>query len=201
MLSFNEVIRKLLEHIELSFISLFFAFIIGFSFSIFFYKSKFFSGFFINIFSALRIIPSLAILFFCIIFLSPGKLPAIIALTVLGIPPILINAITGFKNIEPFMLEVAKGLGMGKKESFFSVKLPLSFPYLLSGIKTSTIELIASASLASYIGGGGLGDIIFTGLGLMRYDLLVVGGGLTALLAIFFDTSLSVFEKRLLRYS
>jgi osmoprotectant transport system permease protein len=129
-------------------------------------------------------------------FLSPGKLPAIIALTVLGIPPILINSMTGFKNIKPFMIEVAAGLGMGRRESFFFVKLPLSFPYLLSGIKTAAVELIASASLASYIGGGGLGDIIFTGLGLMRYDLLIVGGGLTALLAICVDIGLSFFEKR-----
>ena len=94
------------------------------------------------------------------------------------------------------MLEVGEGLGMGKKEIFFSVKLPLTFPYILSGVKTATVEIIASATLASYIGGGGLGDIIFTGLGLMRYDFLIIGGLLTAFLAIFADISFSILEKK-----
>lgn len=145
---------------------------------------------------ALRVIPSLAILFILIPVIGVGRLPALIALIVLGIPPILINTIVGFKEVSPMILETATGLGMDSWHLFYKIKLPMARPYLLTGIKLALVEIIASATLATYIGAGGLGTLIFTGLGLYRIDLLVIGGGSVAVLSLVSTLLLDFIIKR-----
>jgi osmoprotectant transport system permease protein len=192
-----EFFAKLLEHVGISLLSVCLAFAIAFPIALIFHKKKLAGLIWLNIFSTIRVIPSLAILFFCIIFFSPGMTPAVIALTALAVPPILINSLTAFSGVDSKLIEVGGGLGMSRARLFFTVKLMLASPFIIAGVKTATIEVIASATLASYIGGGGLGDIIFTGLGLMRNDLLIIGGLGTALLAMAADFAISRAEKKL----
>ncbi|MDR1389133.1 MAG: ABC transporter permease [Treponema sp.] len=149
-----------------------------------------------GVFSAARIIPSLAILFLCLPLLGTGFKPSVVALTFLALPPILINTSVSFASVPAAVLEAAAAMGMNAVQIFFKIKVPLALPLVLSGFKTAAVEVIASASLAAYIGGGGLGVIIFTGLGLMRTELLVIGGASVALLSILVDCLLSVLEKR-----
>lgn len=139
----------------------------------------------------LRVIPSLGILFILIPFIGVGRLPALIALVILGIPPILLQTIIGFESVSDTLVETALGLGMTKWQLLNKVQLPLALPHLLNGIKLALVELIASTTLATYIGAGGLGTLIFTGLGLYRYDLLLIGGGSVALLSF---VSMVVFD-------
>lgn len=139
----------------------------------------------------LRVIPSLGILFILIPFIGVGRLPALIALVILGIPPILLQTIIGFESVSDTLVETALGLGMTKWQLLTKVQLPLALPHLLNGIKLALVELIASTTLATYIGAGGLGTLIFTGLGLYRYDLLLIGGGSVALLSF---VSMVVFD-------
>ena len=139
----------------------------------------------------LRVIPSLGILFILIPFIGVGRLPALIALVILGIPPILLQTIIGFESVSDTLVETALGLGMTKWQLLTKVPLPLALPHLLNGIKLALVELIASTTLATYIGAGGLGTLIFTGLGLYRYDLLLIGGGSVALLSF---VSMVVFD-------
>jgi osmoprotectant transport system permease protein len=153
-----------------------------------------------GIFSTIRIIPSLAVLLLCMPLLGTGPLPAIVALAFLAIPPILINTTIAFAEIPAPMIETATAMGMSKVRTFFIVKVPLAMPVLMTGVKTAVVEVIASATLAAYIGGGGLGDLIFTGLGLLRADLLLIGGISVAILSIAADFLLSGIEHRLLRY-
>lgn len=136
------------------------------------------------VFQVLRIIPSLAILVLLIPVMGTGVPPAMTALTLLAIPPILMNTSAGFSNVAPFMLETSSALGMTKRQMFWQVKVPLALPQILTGMKTAVIELIASATLAAKIGAGGLGSLILTGIGLFRTDLLVIGGVSVAVLAI-----------------
>lgn len=121
-------------------------------------------------------------------------------MVILGLPPILLNTVTGFSSIDDAFLEVAKGLGMSNWQMFYQVILPLSLPYVLNGVKIALIEIIASATLATYIGAGGLGSLIFTGLGLYRFDLLVIGGVSVATLSLFvmliFDYVIRKVQKR-----
>lgn len=140
---------------------------------------------------ALRVIPSLGILFILIPIIGVGRGPALIALVILGLPAILLNTVVGFQEVSPVLVETGIGLGMTRWQLLFRVQLPLALPHILNGIKLALVEVIASATLATYIGAGGLGEIIFTGLGLYRLDLLVIGGGSVAMLSfltmIIFD--------------
>lgn len=150
--------------------------------------------------SILRIIPSLAVLVICVPILGTGVTPAVIALSFLAIPPILVNTAVAFRGVPADVLEAAWGMGMDSWRIFWTVRVPLAFPTAFAGIRTAASEVIASATLASYIGGGGLGEIIFTGIGLMRTDLLVIGGSSVALLSILCGACLGAVDKRMRRY-
>lgn len=172
------------EHISLSLSALAIAMLIGMPLGYMGYRFKRMGSFFLTGSQALRVIPSLAVLFILIPIVGTGKLPATIALVFLGVPPIAINTLVGFTEVPAVMIETAMGLGMNGSQLFRKIQLPLALPYLLSGIKLSLVEIIASATLATYIGAGGLGTLIFTGLGLYRIDLLLIGGLTVALLSL-----------------
>ncbi len=188
------------QHMEVSLLSVLTAMAIGIPLGILSTRNRFTYNFITGIFNTLRIIPSLAILVLCIPIMGTGVQPAMTALVFLAVPPILINTALAFKSIPDFMLETAAGMGMEASRVFFKVKVPLALPFILTGIKTATVEVIASATLAAYIGAGGLGTIIFTGIGLYRSDLLFIGGASVAILSIFASVLLSQLERRLLKY-
>lgn len=137
-----------------------------------------------GLFHVLRVIPSLAILVLLIPVMGTGVPPAVTALCILAVPPVLINTCAGFQSVPAFMLESAAGLGMTDREILRKVSFPQAMPMILSGIRSALVEVIASAALAAKIGAGGLGEIIFTGLGLNRADLLLIGGVLVAALSL-----------------
>ncbi|WP_026881511.1 ABC transporter permease [Clostridium akagii] len=154
----------------------------------------------LNFFNFLRIIPSLAILVLVLPILGTGFVPALVALVILGIPPMLTNTYLGFKNIDKSVIESALGMGMNSKEMLFKIQLPLAMPLIITGIRISAVEIIASATLASYIGAGGLGDFIFTGLGMNDYVMLFVGGASVALLSVASEIILLIFQQGITRY-
>ncbi|OMF39358.1 ABC transporter permease [Paenibacillus peoriae] len=152
------------------------------------------------LFQVLRIMPSLAVLLLLIPIMGTGTKPALIALVLLGIPPILMNMIAGLESVPSFLLEAAHGVGMSEQQVMWRVKFPLAAPMILTGIKIAAIEVIASATLAAKIGAGGLGEIIFTGLGLNRVDLLLIGGFSVGILAITVGVMLDMSERILFKY-
>lgn len=188
------------EHLTISLVSLLVAVIIGIPFGILATKNKAWYKWLTTAFNTLRIVPSLAVLIMLIPIIGTGVKPAIIALVLLGIPPILLNTALAFNTIPEFMIETSMAMGMSKTQSFWKVKVPLAAPLMLTGIKTAVVEIIASATLAAYIGGGGVGNIIFTGLGLNRADLLLIGGITVAILSMIASVIMSGLEKYLLRY-
>ena len=151
-------------------------------------------------FQILRVVPSLALLFLLIPVMGTGIRPAVTALTILAIPPILLNTIVGFSGVPDFMLECAAGIGMTEREQFWHVRVPQALPMILAGIRTSLVEVIASATLAAMIGAGGLGEIIFTGLGLFRSDILLTGGLLVALLSLGSGLIFDLIRRAVLHY-
>ena len=151
-------------------------------------------------FSVLRVVPSLAILVLLIPIMGAGVKSAVIALTVLAVPPILLNTIVGFREVPDFMVESARGMGMTARESLWKVRVPLALPMILAGIRTALAEVIASATLAAKIGGGGLGEVIFTGLGLNRSDMLLIGGVLVALLSLGSGLLFDICSKMIIRW-
>ncbi len=196
----DKYIYALKVHIFISIIAIAMGIIIGIPLAIISFKSDKISSYVMNLFNFLRIIPSLAILVLVMPLLGVGLIPALFALIVLAIPPILINTYLGFNNIDKSVIESAEGMGMNKKELLLKIQIPLALPLIVTGIRTSSIEVIASATLASYIGAGGLGDFIFKGLVLNDTKLLIVGGGTVAILSIISELILFVFQQLITRY-
>lgn len=194
----NTYLGYVWQHISLSFEALLIALIIALPLGYFSYEKPFVRQLSTLLTQGLRVIPSLGILFILIPFIGVGRLPALIALVILGIPPILLNTIVGFASVSENLLETALGLGMTRSQLLTKVQFTLALPHILNGIKLALVEIIASATLATYIGAGGLGTLIFTGLGLYRYDLLLIGGGSVAILSflsmIIFDLSIKGVE-------
>ena len=151
-------------------------------------------------FQVLRVIPSLAILVLLIPVAGTGALPAVIALTILAVPPVLLNTIVGFRDVPAFMTESAACMGMTDREILWNVRIPLALPLIFAGIRTALVEVIASAALAARIGAGGLGEVIFTGLGLNRMDLLLLGGVLVAALSLLCGGLFDALTRHVLRY-
>lgn len=180
----DEYMMNLWEHIGISFSSLFLAVLIGVPLGCLCATYSRGKKWIVRIFQILRIVPSLAVLLLLIPIMGTGVLPATTALVLLAVPPILMNTTDGFAEASAFVLDTAKGMGMTGKQIFWKVKMPLALPYMLTGARIAMIEIIASATIAAKIGAGGLGGIIFTGLGLNRADLLVVGGASVALLSV-----------------
>lgn len=151
----------------------------------------------INSFNALRVIPSLAILFVTIPYFGLSFTSAAIALTLLVIPPILISTDVAFRSIEPEIREAATGMGMAPRQILQQVEIPLALPVIIAGIKTATVEVIASATLAAFIGAGGLGSFIVLGFSLYDNAILLVGAIPVSVLALIAEVSLSAIQRSL----
>jgi len=158
-------------------------------------RSKLASTALINLFNGLRVIPSLAILFLAIPYFGLSFQSAVIALTLLVMPPILINTDVAFRSIDPMIQEAAKGMGMSPGQVLRSIEIPLALPVVIAGIKTATVEVISSATLAAFIGAGGLGIFIVRGFALYDNAILLVGAIPVALLALLAELGLSSLQR------
>lgn len=196
----EKYLRLITEHIHISFIAVGWAVVIGFLLSYIGYHYKPIGKILSVGLSIFRMIPSLAILILCIPYIGVGTTPAVIALIILAIPPIYINTVLAFEQVPAYYNEVGQGIGFTRWHIFWKVELPLAIPTILSGIRIAVIEVIASATIASYIGAGGIGSIILTGLNLYRMDLLILGGITVAILAMSADGLLYLIERRLTFY-
>ena len=151
----------------------------------------------INGFNALRVIPSLAVLFLAIPYLGLSFRSAVVALTLLVMPPILISTDVAFREIDAAIKEAAFGMGMTSGQVLRQIEIPLALPVIIAGIKTATIEVIASATLAAFIGAGGLGTFITLGFAVYDNAILLVGAIPVAALAIGAELGLSTLQKAL----
>jgi osmoprotectant transport system permease protein len=137
----------------------------------------------INLFSFLRLIPGIAILLIAMPVLGVGTFPTIVTLTILTIPPILINCYSGIKNISPILVETSDAIGMTPRQILFKIQLPMASPFILLGIRTAVVDVIAIAIIAAYMGAGGLGRYILTGILINDMRMNLVGSILITLMA------------------
>lgn len=190
----SEVIRLLWEHIYMSLISLGIGVIVAVPLGILLSQVPKVANVVISIVSVLQTIPTLALLALMIPFLGVGKVPAIVALFIYSLLPILRNTYLGMSNVNPDLLDAAKGMGLKRMQIIRQVQLPLAVPVIMAGIRLSTVYVIAWTTLASYIGGGGLGDMIFNGLNLFRPDLILGGTIPVTILAVIVDLVMARIE-------
>ncbi|MGH2535146.1 MAG: ABC transporter permease [Thermomicrobiales bacterium] len=140
-------------------------------------------------------IPSLAILALMLPFLGIGFRPALFALTIRAILPIFLNAYVGIRGTDRAVIDAARGMGTSNAQLLFMVELPLASPVLFAGIQTATVQNIGLATLAAFIGGGGLGDLILQGLALVDYPVLMAGAVPIAALAMATEVGMSQLRR------
>jgi osmoprotectant transport system permease protein len=146
-----------------------------------------------------RVVPSLAVLTFMLPLLGVGFVPALAALALLAIPPIAINCDLAFRGVAPAAIDAARGMGMTGAQIFARVEWPLAFPLVFSGVRTAATEIIASAVLAAFIGAGGLGEYVTTGLQANDSTYLWTGVVAIAVIALLAEFALAAVQRRLER--
>ncbi|KEK24062.1 ABC transporter permease/substrate-binding protein [Bacillus gaemokensis] len=190
-----ELLSALTEHLQISLISLFFAVMIAVPLGILLTRRERIAEFVIGTSAVMQTIPSLALLGLLIPLVGIGKVPAIIALVVYALLPILRNTYTGIRKLDESLIEAARAMGMNSWRRLWKVELPLALPIIMAGIRTAMVLIVGTATLAALIGAGGLGKLILLGIDRNDHALIVLGAIPAALLALFFDGVLRMFES------
>ena len=144
-----------------------------------------------------RTLPSLAVLALVMPLLGTGFAPSLFALSLLALPPILLNTIAGIRGIDPDVVDAARGMGMTARGILHRIEWPLALPVVFAGLRTAAIQVISGAVLAAFIGGGGLGDFITAGIAMMAIPQLLVGAIPVTLLALCTDYGFGLLQRRL----
>lgn len=194
--NWEEILYKAWEHLYISLTAVLFGILVAVPLGILLSRMKKGAPLIIGVANIIQTLPSLAVLAFFIPLLGVGKTPAIVALFFYSVLPILRNTYTGIQSVNPNLLESGRGIGMTAWERMFLVKFPLALPIIMAGIRTASVYLIGWATLASFIGGGGLGDYIFIGLNLYQTEYIIAGAIPVIIMAILVDLVFSAIEKK-----
>lgn len=193
----QEVISLLWQHIYLSAVAVFFAALIAVPCGILISKVKVLGGPIISLAGILYNIPSLALFGFLVHFFGIGSGPAMIALCIYALLPILRNTYLGLTEIDPATTEAARGMGAGEWQLLWRVELPLAFPVIMAAIRQVVVMTIGITAIAAFVGAGGLGILVFRGRAMMDNAMIIYSTFLIALLAIIADQSFGVLERKI----
>ncbi|WP_027108080.1 ABC transporter permease/substrate-binding protein [Lacticigenium naphthae] len=191
----GDLVQALIEHMQLSFISLLIAVIITIPLAIYLVQHKRVAEPIIQVTAIFQTIPSLALLGLLIPVVGIGTLPAIITLVVYALLPILRNTYTGLAEIDPAINEAADAMGMSHRRKLLKVQIPIAMPVIMAGIRNAMVLIIGTATIAALIGAGGLGSLILLGIDRGNNALILLGAIPAALLAIVFDYILGYFQR------
>ncbi len=190
--------RNTLRHLQLTIIALVMACLAGTGLSLAVYRSGRAAGLVLYLAGLIQTVPSIALLALMIPLLGVGMLPAIVALFLYSLLPILRNAITALTTIDPVYRRVAEAMGLTRRQQLRYVLMPLAYPHILAGIRTAAVISIGTATLAAFIGAGGLGEPIVTGLALNNTSLILQGAIPAALLAVATEIAFSGLERQMI---
>lgn len=198
-MSYEKIIKLLWQHIYIVLVSIGLAIVSAVPLGVFLTRTKYRSiaPKVVDIVNIGQTIPSLAIVALFVGFLGIGAKAAIFALWIYSLLPILNNTMAGILKVDPSIIESAKGMGMKPSRILAKVELPLALPIIIAGIRTAMTVNIGTAILAGFVGAGGLGDLIIAGSNVCRWQMLVLGATLPALMAMFADHLLGLLEKRI----
>ena len=190
----NGLPRLTVEHLYLAGIAMGFAVLVGVSLGILLTRFRWLAMPILGTANIIQTIPSLAILGFMIPLLGIGARPAIAALFLYALLPIIRNTYTSVIGIDPALIESATGMGMTRRQVLVSVRLPLALPIIMAGIRTSTVICVGIATLCAFIGAGGLGTPILRGISMVNNKMILAGAIPAALLALALDFLLGRLE-------
>ncbi|MDF2702012.1 MAG: ABC-type proline/glycine betaine transport system permease component [Rubrobacteraceae bacterium] len=189
--------QLLFRHIELSVVALAIAVLIAVPVALAVRNTPTGAAIAINVGNIGRAVPSLALLALALPFFGFGFTSALIALTALAVPPILINASTALREVDPGVIDAARGMGLSGSQILAGIQLPIAAPVIFAGIRTSAVQVVASATLATFIGGGGLGDLIVEGFQRGDTAILLAGALSVAVLSIITEVGFAGVERAL----
>jgi osmoprotectant transport system permease protein len=149
----------------------------------------------LNIANAARALPSTGLLIFLALAIAIGVLPAIVALVVLGVPPILASTYAGIRNVDPDTVDAAVGMGMTGQEVLWKVEVPIALPLVFSGLRAATLQIVSTATIAAVVALGGLGRPLLDNLQLRNYPEAMTAALLVAALAVAFDLFFAVVTR------
>lgn len=194
---YPEILEATMEHVLLSLMAVLLAVALAVPLGIWLTRKPRLAEPVMGVANILQTIPSIALLGFMIPLFGVGWLPAVVALFLYSLLPILRNTYTGIRSVDRSALEAGRGMGMTQQQLLRMVELPLALPVIMGGIRVATVLIIGWATLAAYIGAGGLGHLIVTGLNLGRTEMILAGAIPAALLALVADKGLAWSERRL----
>lgn len=152
----------------------------------------------LNLADLLQTVPSLAMLGLIMIVIGAGKQTVITGLALYSLLPIIRNTVLGLTEVSPAIKEAAMGCGMTKLQSLFQVELPMAFPMVFTGIRIATVNSISTAVFATFVGGGGIGSVIYRGIRIQNMGMILSGTAALMAMAIFFDTLMGWIERRMM---
>jgi len=196
---FGEWLAALGQHLQLSLLTLLVAIFLTIPLAIYLHSHKKVANWVLQMAGIFQTIPSMALLGLFIPLMGIGTLPALTALVIYAIFPILENTVTALNGIDPSLEEAGIAFGMTKWERLKKFELPLAMPVIVSGVRTATVMIIGTATLAALVGAGGLGSFILLGIDRRNASLILIGAISSAVLAILFNSLLKWMEKAKLR--
>jgi len=191
----EKLLTQVTQHLALTFLSLLLAIIVGVPLGILIARKRKLSSPVLGFAGILQTIPSIALLGFMIPAFGIGATPAIVALLIYALLPIIRNTFTGITGVNQAVIESAKAMGMNRKQLLFKVELPLAMPVIIAGVRTAAVINVGVATLASFVAAGGLGEFIFGGISLNNTNMILAGAIPAALLAIILDQTIAVLQK------
>ncbi|MFW5900252.1 MAG: ABC transporter permease [Halodesulfurarchaeum sp.] len=195
--NFDQFLELLVQHVALVGLSVLLAIIVAVPFGILATRNERAKGYILGVGNVAQTIPTLAIIALVFPLIGIGFLPSLVGLFAYALLPILTNTITGLEDVDEGTIEAARGMGMKDNEILRQIKLPLAVPVIFAGIRTSAVLNVGTAYLAFFIGGGGLGVWVISGINLFDMPQVLAGAIPGALLAITMDTAFAVIERRL----
>lgn len=194
-------LTMVLEHLYIVLVSVVLTVLIGLPLGILAHFSSPFRKVILWVVDVLQTIPALALLGIIMVFLGAGKLTVIIGLVLYSLLPIVHNTYLGLNGVSPAIKEAARGMGMTKFYQLVRVELPLAFPVIFTGIRIASVTAIGVAVFSTFVGGGGLGSVIYRGIYIQNMKLLLTGTFTLMAMAVVFDSVMAYVEKRLYRRS
>jgi osmoprotectant transport system permease protein len=187
--------QRLFEHLGYTAVSLLIAVVIGFPLGALVGHTGRGGLVVVGLTNGLRALPSLAVVILLVLFAGLGDAPVIAALVLLAVPPIMAGTYAGIRAVDPVTVDAARGVGMRERNVLFGVEIPNAMPLVLGGFRSATLQVIATATIAAFVGSGGLGRYVFDGLALQEYDQMLAGAVLVALLAVVVDLLLVGLQR------
>ncbi|MHB1153437.1 MAG: ABC transporter permease [Eubacteriales bacterium] len=195
--NYQLILDKTVQHIWLAGIGVLIACAVGIPIGFLITNNQTASKVVINIANVIQTIPSMAVFAFSIPLFGIGAPPAIFALFLYALLPIIKNTLIGINNVDSAIIEAARGMGMSKTQIMFKVEIPLAISVIMGGIRIATVTGIGIATIAVLIGAGGLGQLIYQGISMMNLNMIITGAIASALLALSADFILGMLEKKL----